>query len=711
MAANRLSSSTGSTGADTRDARLDEILYTERDYVNDLKLTIDIFLQPMRQRKLLEEQKIYALFCNLETIVGVNTQLLIDLEQRMSTPEKIVGDLFVQLGSFFKVYTFYCTNQPVALQTLEELGKDSKFKSFLDEAHQDPRLKGLFFSSYLIKPIQRICKYPLLLKEVVKATPEDHPDYENLVKATEEINDVVGHVNEGKRVAEAMQKVIEIGSMVDGAKNLLSPSRRYVMEGDLHFVKDKHSDGRERHVFLFSDLILVTSRKGKEKLKYRFEIDLDGASMINLSDTKKITNAFEVTREEGGKDKRWVFMCASPDMKKEWAAAVNTQIKEFKKVAIRKLRSISSARPLGANTPPGSPAPTSKLAASPPAITSVKSAPEISPRNLPPNKSSNIRPAPKRPGRKPAQSAVYSSNPTLAVDNGHVSMPPRQAPLHNVGQTINAVHSPAVPPRSNRPPPSSSAHPPHSTAPPAHPVAHPSHPSNPSSHAPHAAPPSSQPSSGPAHRGRPLPSRGKGKPKSKPKAMPKRPVRSGVGSRVGGKPPPLTSPRNRSRVAVEEQSAANDTQSAALESGDNQDSEGDSPAQQSTSFDGITHPPTRRPHSSQTIPPEGTAPADAQVPAVPQPQTHAPPPVLSRPPPAVPKSQLSKPPPSGKPPPPKPTPSAKPPAPKSKPPPPRPRAPAPKPIVRTPRGMGASAGPGSPTADQMQVRRRSRSLL
>ena len=73
-------------------------------------------------------------------------------------------------------------------------------------------------------------------------------------------------------------------------------------------------------------------------------------------------------------------------MKKEWAAAVNTQIKEFKKVAIRKLRSsfdslgttfltclVSSARPLGANTPPGSPAPTSKLAASPPAITSVKS--------------------------------------------------------------------------------------------------------------------------------------------------------------------------------------------------------------------------------------------------------------------------------------------------------------------------------------------------
>ena len=82
----------------------------------------------------------------------------------------------------------------------------------MQEAHQDPRLKGLFFSSYLIKPIQRICKYPLLLKvlwhfllssvsvlqqEVVKATPEDHPDYENLVKATEEINDVVGHVNEG----------------------------------------------------------------------------------------------------------------------------------------------------------------------------------------------------------------------------------------------------------------------------------------------------------------------------------------------------------------------------------------------------------------------------------------------------------------------------------------------------------------------------------
>jgi len=63
------------------------------------------------------------------------------------------------------MYKVYCANQQTSLNTVEEQKKKNpQFKHYLEVCHTDSRCEGLFLQSFLIKPIQRVCKYPLLLR-------------------------------------------------------------------------------------------------------------------------------------------------------------------------------------------------------------------------------------------------------------------------------------------------------------------------------------------------------------------------------------------------------------------------------------------------------------------------------------------------------------------------------------------------------------------
>lgn len=59
---------------------------------------------------------------------------------------------------------------------------NQQFKEFIDNVLKFPEFKNLEFSSYLIKPVQRLPKYVLLLKDLLKNTPNDHIDFKNIKK-------------------------------------------------------------------------------------------------------------------------------------------------------------------------------------------------------------------------------------------------------------------------------------------------------------------------------------------------------------------------------------------------------------------------------------------------------------------------------------------------------------------------------------------------
>lgn len=70
--------------------------------------------------------------------------------------------------------------------------------------------------SFLITPVQRIPRYNLLIKEIVKYTWPNHPDYEDLLAAMDKIKEIAHYVNEKAREAENLTKIYTIQSNITG---------------------------------------------------------------------------------------------------------------------------------------------------------------------------------------------------------------------------------------------------------------------------------------------------------------------------------------------------------------------------------------------------------------------------------------------------------------------------------------------------------------
>lgn len=114
--------------------------------------------------------------------------------------------------------------------------------------------------SYLIMPVQRLPRYRLLLEDLIKNTNGlHHKDYRPLIAACEEIKKVANFINEQKKEAENMNRVLEIQSLLSGLlsnQSLFTNKRRILKEGKFNLDKGTVVD-----YFLFNDLLIIAEQK------------------------------------------------------------------------------------------------------------------------------------------------------------------------------------------------------------------------------------------------------------------------------------------------------------------------------------------------------------------------------------------------------------------------------------------------------------------
>lgn len=150
-------------------------------------------LQAARQNALgsITEDNVHEIFSrNFEDILRVNSTLLAGLRERLKAwhDKQLLGDVLLDLTPFLKMYTQYTGNYERAVELLDEYENDNKaFISFMNKAYENPVRQGQNLRSFLIMPIQRIPRYKLLIEDLVKNTPQDHPDYTNLTNALDKL--------------------------------------------------------------------------------------------------------------------------------------------------------------------------------------------------------------------------------------------------------------------------------------------------------------------------------------------------------------------------------------------------------------------------------------------------------------------------------------------------------------------------------------------
>ncbi|KAI9184571.1 Guanine nucleotide exchange factor for Cdc42p [Blastocladiella emersonii ATCC 22665] len=236
-----------------RERVLIEVLQTERKYVTDLE-RLQEYMQHLATNSVLQPAVHSAIFSNLKALVDFQRRFLVGLETILvsaASGDERIGVLFVSLEPMFaSVYCLFCANFKQASETaVEYAGQLQVAAAVMEPTHELP--------SYLIKPIQRICRYPLLLKELLKHTPRDQYGelVDDLTDGFEAIKRVVDAVNEARRmhenllVKEDLERRVEDwkGHDVNTFGNLLLHDKFVMMIQDYE---------RELVIFLFEKIIL-----------------------------------------------------------------------------------------------------------------------------------------------------------------------------------------------------------------------------------------------------------------------------------------------------------------------------------------------------------------------------------------------------------------------------------------------------------------------
>ncbi|XP_041660975.1 pleckstrin homology domain-containing family G member 1 isoform X2 [Cheilinus undulatus] len=250
------------------DRVVQEILDTERTYVQDLQSIVEDYLECIsnQSRLALSSEDKGSLFGNIQDIYHFNRDLLHDLEKCKADPVAI-AECFVSKSEEFHIYTQYCTNYPRSVAVLTECMRNKALAKFFRERQESLR-HSLPLGSYLLKPVQRILKYHLLLHEIANHMEKDTETYEVVQEAIETMQRVAWHINDMKRKHEHAVRLQEIQSLLTNWKGPdLIGYGELVLEGTFRLQRAKN----ERTLFLFDKLLLIT-KKREETYTYKAHI-------------------------------------------------------------------------------------------------------------------------------------------------------------------------------------------------------------------------------------------------------------------------------------------------------------------------------------------------------------------------------------------------------------------------------------------------------
>uniref|UniRef100_A0A060T2M6 ARAD1A02662p n=1 Tax=Blastobotrys adeninivorans TaxID=409370 RepID=A0A060T2M6_BLAAD len=294
-----------------RDRVVEELVSTEQKYVHDLEVLID-YRNRVQKMGLVSVDTLHALFPNLTNLVDFQRRLLVGIEHNASLPpeKQRFGVLFESLEDAFEVYKGYSLHQHQACDlALEAAPRLAPLSHVVEPTYELPAM--------LIKPIQRICKYPLLFRELIKATPEEWPYQSELYDGMESIERVTQSVNESKRKLDNAESVRDLQERLrDWRGHNLADFGELLHEGVFPVVKAGLE--REYHLYLFENIILcckessnsMMSKKGINLSKKRPSVS--GSAASSQSDTARSSlvlkgriymayiSSVSVSRRDGG---------------------------------------------------------------------------------------------------------------------------------------------------------------------------------------------------------------------------------------------------------------------------------------------------------------------------------------------------------------------------------------------------------------------------
>ncbi|XP_061537104.1 rho guanine nucleotide exchange factor 17-like isoform X2 [Phycodurus eques] len=266
------------------------LLDTERSYVESLRSLIQGYMRPLKQPdggSIVDPLLVDEMFYQIPEILEHHEHFLEQVDGCVNQwhDRQTVGHLLIQ--SFSKetlanMYSAYIDNFLNAKDAVR-IAKEAKpaFHKFLEQNMRENKEKQAL-GDLMIKPVQRIPRYELLVKDLLKHTPDDHPDHSFLLDAQRDIKRLAEKINKGRRSAEEAERearvIQEIEAHIEGVEHILNPQRKFIRQ---EMVMEATVGGKkDRSLFLFSDLIICTTLKRKSGSLRRSSMSLYSATSV-----------------------------------------------------------------------------------------------------------------------------------------------------------------------------------------------------------------------------------------------------------------------------------------------------------------------------------------------------------------------------------------------------------------------------------------------
>ncbi|XP_069052922.1 kalirin isoform X2 [Lepisosteus oculatus] len=289
---------------------LNELVQTEKDYVKDLGIVVEGFMKRIEDKGVPEDMKgkDKIVFGNIHQIYDWHKDFFLgELEKCLQDHDRL-AELFIKHERRLHMYVVYCQNKPRSEYVVAE------YDAYFEEVQQEINQR-LTISDFLIKPIQRITKYQLLLKDYLKYSEKAGMDCQDIEKAVELMFLVPKRCND----------MMNLGRL-QGFEGKLTAQGK-LLQQDTFFVTEQDtgvlSRSKERRVFLFEQIVIFSEllRKGSATPGYQFKKSI---KMSYLTLDENVDNdPCKFVLYCRGSSERFTLQAANPDIKQAWVQDIS----------------------------------------------------------------------------------------------------------------------------------------------------------------------------------------------------------------------------------------------------------------------------------------------------------------------------------------------------------------------------------------------------
>lgn len=337
-----------------------ELLETERAHVGRLKHLDDLFYKPLVKESMMTPEQSTAVFsCHkrlykihktiYRTLISArnNNRSTADRPTVVSCAEPLLGKVLVQVflsdtgKQLEQASCEFCACQATNSEVLNKLTRrDSKAADFLAQAGNQPSIGRLGIKDLLASCFQRLTKYPLLLENLLKATPKEKYgiEHDNIKEALDRSKEILVHVDDAVKMSVSQHRLLEVLRRTDKPAILSSMdinNQNLLHDGPLALrLRNRVVDV---HVLLMTDYLVILTKDSQDKFKLR-PFSQDGSKPLTLSPifdvdkdlkTRNIAtdgNAFYLLQTGKGDPRMYELGAQSPNDRAKWCEKIQQAV-------------------------------------------------------------------------------------------------------------------------------------------------------------------------------------------------------------------------------------------------------------------------------------------------------------------------------------------------------------------------------------------------